>query len=367
MGRRIPMKFCTKCIMPETKPGITFNEEGVCNACLYEEEARKIDWDRRWHHLEILADGIRHKKPDGYQVIVPVSGGKDSTFICESMRNLGLNVLAVCAEPCYPTSVGQANLDNLSRLGYDILVFKPNQRIMPTLLKRSLIEDGQPAGAFEFLIYAVPLHEAMARKIPLVMWGEDSIQLYGNLGSGDAMEQKDFSAVGGRDASHWITPSIVRAEDLISFQHPTKQELECAGVQADFLSHYVYWDSRRTAVYAIERGLHLRPMHDIWKTGAYWNFEQLDDEIPVISHFFKFLKFGYGRATDQACRDIRAGHATRAGGIQVAKAIDGTLDLEYVHRYCDYLSISVMEFWEIAEMWMNLVLFPDGLPFGRLI
>jgi N-acetyl sugar amidotransferase len=337
--------------MPDTKPGITFDENGVCNACLYMEQYLENDWDERWTALEHLRDTTAFNP--GYHAVVAVSGGKDSHYLAHLVRDkLHLNPLLVCVEPCYPTKLGVANLNNLSSLGYDTFVFKPNARIMPTLLKRSFIEDGQPAGAFEFMLYTVPVRIAMAFDIPLVFWGEGGA-MYGNsLGdaSADAMDQKQTSAIAGRDATHWISEGVER-KDLQMFQHPTAEEMEAAGVRNIYMSDYVSWDSHINADWAIRHGLGVRPEGDLWKAGAYWGFEQLDDEIPVVSHFLKFLKYGYGRATDQACRDIRWGRLPRHAGLAYSRYRDGQIDLEYIRRYCEYLGISVYEFWVVLDSW----------------
>lgn len=148
------MKRCSKCIMPETKPGISFDKDGLCNACLNEELEKNIDWDAAYQELVTITGQVKKKKPEGYNCLIPVSGGKDSTVLSMTAKRLGLTPLCVFVEPCCITERGRKNINNLSKLGFDIFVFKPNQRIMPTLLKRSFIEDGQPVRAFEFMLYS---------------------------------------------------------------------------------------------------------------------------------------------------------------------------------------------------------------------
>ena len=269
---------------------------------------------------------------------------------------LNLNPLCVCVEPCYPTELGKRNLRNLSRLGFDVFIFRPNQRIMPTLLDRSYVVDGQPARAFEFMLYSVPMQVAINYNIPLVIWGEDTQYLYGNVASpmfGDAAHQKDLPALAGKDANYWLS-SEVTEQDLIAFQHPTAEELKAAGVKAIYLSHYVKWDSHVNAAFAIERGLQVRPCGTVWKSGGYWNFEQLDDEIPVVSHLLKYFKFGYGRATDQACRDIRWGYLAREEALEKARKYDGYFAPEYTQRFAEYIGMTQDEFWKVADSFRNL-------------
>lgn len=352
------MKRCTKCIMPDTKPGITFDEYGVCNACRNAEAAERVDWEKRRWGLADLTQSARHKKPDGYNCLVPVSGGKDSTFMAFKVRELGLTPLLVYVQPTYVTDRGRRNLQNLVDHGFDCYVFHPNRKILPELLRRSFIEEGQPVRAYEFMLCAVPMQMAIAFKIPLVVWGEDAQFMYGNLGTdsgdqGDAMQRSHTVVMRGEGPERW-TSDTISADMLTSYRHPTRDELEDAGVRVIYLSHYLPWDSRKNAAFAIKRGLEIRPDHEVWRSGGYWPFEQLDDEIPVISHLIKYIKFGYGRATDQACRDIRWGYIDQDEALYLAAMYDGKIDPRFIDRYCDFIGITKEKFDEIVEKWRGV-------------
>lgn len=357
------MKRCTKCIMPETKPGIWFDDQDVCNACRNTETMESVDWKAQSRELAKLAQSVRKQKPQGYNCIIPVSGGKDSLVQAFTARDtLDLNPLCVCVEPCYPTELGKRNLRNLSRLGFDVFIFRPNQRIMPALLRRSYVEDGQPARAFEFMLYSVPMQVAINFSTPLVIWGEDTQYLYGNSNISmlsNAAYQRNLPALAGKDASHWLGSGMTE-RDLIAFQHPTAEELKAAGVKAIYLSHYEKWDSHVNAAFAIARGLQVRPYGTVWRSGGYWDFEQLDDEIPVVSHLLKYYKFGYGRATDQACRDIRWGYLTRENALEKARKYDGYCTPEYTQRFAEYIGMTWDEFWKVAESFRNLSIWGRG-------
>jgi len=365
--------------MPDTKPGISFIDS-VCNACQFTEYEKTVDWEKRWNRLLEIAvatlgvtfegsetpGAFRVNVKSEYNAVIPVSGGKDSTFVAVTARErLGLNPLCVNVAPCEPTPRGERNVKNLSKLGFDVIRFMPNQKIMPTLVKRSFCEDGDPCTSHEFLLYSVPVRVAMARKIPLIIWGENIQLMYGNPGGfTDASEQKNIGGLWGRDATHWLCDGVSES-DLISFQHPTAQEIKEAGVKAIYLGDYVLWDSRKVGKFAVEHGLEVRPDEEdlgigspfierkhtpeLLGTGGYWNFEQLDDEFPVIGHYLKFQKFGYGRATDQACRDIRAGHITREEGFELAQKYDGQLNPLYIERFCKYIGITEEEFHKVCK------------------
>jgi N-acetyl sugar amidotransferase len=307
-----------------------------------------MDWGRRWKTLQKVV-GLRPENENGYDCVVPVSGGKDSTFLAMKARKLGLNPLCVNVAPCEPTARGERNLRNLSKLGFDIFRFMPNQRIMPKLVKRSFVEDGDPCTSHEFMLYSVPVRVALQYKIPLIFWAEDPQFEYGNSGKvDDACDQRHIAGLWGRPASHWACEGVSES-DLIPFEHPTATEMINSGLEAIYMSRYIRWDSRKIANFAIRNGLEIRDGDELLGSGGYWLFEQLDDETPVIGHYLKYIKFGYGRATDQACRDIRLGYITREEGLELAEKYDGCIDPEYIERFCKYIDITEKEFNEICE------------------
>ena len=331
-------KLCTKCIMPESKPNISFDESGVCNACQNAKKSADIDWDSRWDDLVKIADSVEDH--GGYNIVIPVSGGKDSTYLAVIAKDLGLRPLCVNVSPCEPTPLGEKNLKNLSELGFDIFRFIPNAKIMPELVKRSFYEDGDPCTSHEFMLYSIPLKVAMKFNIPLIMWAENSQVEYGNF---------DIQCgLWGRSHKHWLS-STVTEDDLIPFYQPTEKEIEDSEIKALYLSDYIRWDSRQVADFAINHGLEARPKDELLGTGGYWDFEQLDDECPVIGHHIKHQKFGYGRATDQACRDIRSGYINREHGLQLAKKYDGYLSHEYIENFCKYIGIDKEEFHRVCK------------------
>jgi len=338
--------------MPDTKPGISFID-GVCNACQNAEINNKKNFEDYQYVLRTkVVHGIHAQagfSSCGYGCVVPVSGGKDSTFLAMKARELGLNPLCVNVAPCVPTARGERNLGNLSKLGFDIFRFFSNQRIMPTLVKRSFVEDGDPCTSHEFMLYTVPVRMAMKFMIPLIFWAEDPQFEYGN--SGDvkgADEQRNIAGLWGRPASHWVCEGV-EEEDLNMFEHPTAEQIGRAGLEAIYMSRYIRWDSQKIAKFAIKHGMEVRPYSELEGTGGYWDFEQLDDETPIIGHYLKFVKFGYGRATDQACRDIRLGYLTRQQGLACALQFDGHISPIYIDNFCRYIDITVKEFNVICE------------------
>lgn len=363
--------ICKKCVMPDTKPGFSVDEQGICNACHFAEFEKTIDWEKRWDSLRELAFetcGRIDATENQYHCVIPVSGGKDSTFLAMLARDrLGLVPLCVNVAPCEPTERGERNLRNLSKLGFDIFRFYPNQKIMPKLVKRSFYEDGDPCTSHEFMLYSVPVRVAMQYKIPLIVWAENASKIYGNFDNlENAAQQKNIGGLWGRSAKHWLCEDVGE-NDLIAFEHPTAEEIKKAGVTAIYMSDYVLWDSRKVAAFAIEHGLETRPVGDkdvlhpdvdfllnvddeeLIGTAGFWHFEQLDDESPVIGHYLKWMKFHYSRGTDQACRDIRRGYITREQGFQLVKKYDGHLNPQYIMNFCKYINITESEFHRVCN------------------
>ncbi len=333
------MRRCTKCIQVDTKPGFTINESGVCNACQTAKKQDKVDWSTRWQDLESLARRAQLLNLGRYNIVIPVSGGKDSTYLAFTARDrLGLRPLCVNVAPCEPTERGERNFRNLSEQGFDVFRFYPNAKIMPQLVKRSFYEDGDPCTSHEFMLYGVPLQMAINFKVPLIMWAENSQTEYGN--------PDVVCGLWGRNYTHWVGDGITE-KDLISFRQPTQEEITESGIRQLYLSDYERWDSHTVADFAIEHGLEIRDKGELMGTGGYWDFEQLDDESPVIGHCLKYMKFGYGRATDQACRDIRLGRITREEGLDLANQYDGRLSPDYIKNFCKYIGIDEPEFHKV--------------------
>jgi tRNA(Ile)-lysidine synthase TilS/MesJ len=120
------IKYCTKCLFPETKPDLFFNEEGVCSACVAAEQKNEsIDWKQRESDFFSIINNYK-KAPNetGYDCLIPVSGGKDSTYQAYFMKEVcGMNPLCVCFETTNLTEIGQRNIDNISKMGIDVIYF----------------------------------------------------------------------------------------------------------------------------------------------------------------------------------------------------------------------------------------------------
>ncbi|WP_269467183.1 N-acetyl sugar amidotransferase [Vibrio vulnificus] len=173
------IKYCTSCMYPETKPDLWFNEEGKCSACINFENRTEIDWvERKQEFLQITE---RYKSIDGsnYDCIIPVSGGKDSTYQVIKVLQAGLNPLCVTAETDSLSELGRRNLENLKRLGVDHVNVTPNPKVRRKLSRLALREVGDIQWAEHVTIFTIPIQVAVEKNIPLIVWGENSQHEYG--------------------------------------------------------------------------------------------------------------------------------------------------------------------------------------------
>jgi len=358
------MKFCKKCVMPDSKPDLYFDAQGVCSACRSYETRKKVDWARRRSELLKIVERYKAKNQGKWDCIVPVSGGKDSTYQVVRMLQLGLNPLCVTATTCDYTELGKRNIANLKGLGVDHIQFSPNLRIRRKLNRIGLTQVGDISWPEHVGIFTIPVTTAIAYKVPLIVWGENSQNEYG----GPAADSKnhiltrkwleEFGGLLGLRVSDLIGLDGIKKSDLIPYQYPTDEELKEVGVTGIFLGHYIPWDGYSNALISQGFGLETYP-HTI--EGSIVNYENLDNYQTGIHDYFKFLKFGFGRASDLASLHIRRGRITRQDGIQLIKRHDGKFPLSYLSKslkdILEPLDMTVEEFVKLCDKFTNKKLF----------
>ncbi len=353
------MKFCTKCVMPDTKPELTLDEEGVCDACRSHEKKRTdIDWiEREKEFLEIVS---QNKKNRGYDCLVPVSGGKDSTFQTMKVLELGLKPLCVCFEPTVATELGKQNLDNLQNLGVDLILVKKD----PETYRKMVLEGLRVVGDNEWPdhvgIFTVPVHFAVKFNIPLIVWGENSQFEYGGPATSrdnrflNRRWLEEFGGLLGYRVEDMIGVDGITEKDLYLYEYPTDEEVEEVGVTGVFLGYYFPWDTRRQTEKVIANGFRTAARHI---ETTYTNFENLDCHSMTVHDYLKFIKYGFGRATDHACLDIRNGDITREEGVRLVQKYDGRYPHEAVKEFCDWARISQEEFDLTIDAFTNRKIF----------
>ena len=357
------LKYCVRCVMPHTKPDLHIDEEGVCNACRSIEKRKEIDWgQRKTELLEVLAKHRRNGS--NWDCIVPVSGGKDSTYQVIRMLQLGLNPLCVTSHTCDLSDIGRENIENLKRLGVDHVEFSPNPIVRARLNRIGLTEVGDISWPEHVGIFTIPVRAAVQFNVPLLVWGENSQNEYG--GPASASENnvltrrwlEEFGGLLGMRVSDLSETYGIEQRHLLPYQYPSDEELQRVGVTGLFLGHYLPWDGLSNALIAQANGF---KTFDKPVEGSMVNYENLDNHQTGIHDYFKFLKFGFSRTTDIACLHVRRGRITRQDAIEIVKARDGKFPWSCLDKPLEDilapLDVSVDEFIKVCDRFTNKKLF----------
>jgi N-acetyl sugar amidotransferase len=358
------IRYCRRCVMPETKPDFHIDEEGVCNACRSYERRRNIDWKARREELLRILDRYRSKDGSNYDCIVPVSGGKDSHYQVITMLDLGMTPLCVTATTDKLSDIGRHNIENLKKLGVDYIEVTTNPMVRRKVNYLVLTQIGDISWPEHVTIFTIPVRIAVQMNVPLIVWGENSQNEYG--GPAGAAENntltrrwlEEFGGLLGLRVSDLVRQNIVRQQDLIQYTYPTDDDLKGVGVTGIFLGYYVPWDGYHNALVAQAHGF--RTYHRAVE-GSLVNYENLDNCQTGIHDYFKFLKFAFGRATDLACMHVRRGRITRHEAIQLVRLHDGKFPWVYLgcplEEILKEIDMSLDEFIKVCDRFTNKKLF----------
>ena len=358
------IRYCTNCVFPETKPDLFFNEEGVCSACLAAaQKDNSINWAERKKEFEGIVARFKKKENEtGYDCLIPVSGGKDSTYQAYFMKEVcGMNPLCVCFETTNLTEVGQRNLDNISKMGIDLIYFKKNYNAYRSMVVEGFKRVGDEMWPNHLGIFTVPIHFAVKFNIPLVVWGESSQMEYG--GPIDTIHNKylnrqwleEFGGLLGNRIQDMVGVDGLTEKELTPYFYPGDEEIERVGVIGIFLGHYFFWDARKQLEIVKEHGFSVKEDGPV--EGTYTNYENLDEKMHGLHDYLKFVKYGFGRATDHACIDVRNKRITRAEAIHLVKDYDGKYPHYGVGEFVKYSGMSKEEVDRIIDSFTNAVLF----------
>ena len=356
--RKTCMYYCKRCVIPSTRPGIQFDDEGICSPCRVAEKHQKVDWDRRRVELEKVAQWGRDNSTGDYDCIIGISGGKDSLRQALIAKNeLGLRTLLVCCSypPEQQSEIGAANQANIISLGFDTIIVGPAPEKWKELMKRAFYKYGNWCKPTEMALYAIPPRVATSMGIPLIFLGENNALVSGDLGgsmTGDANLIKYNNTLSGGDPSEYVYGDITE-KDVYWHRFPTDEEMRRANIRIVYLGFYIE-DFNQFANYeiAMKNGLSIRdvPREDI---GALHRFEDLDEDFVHVNQLLKYYKLGFARTTDDCSHMIRQGMLTREEAIELVQRYEGKCALRYIEAFCRYLDISEGEFWRVAESFRN--------------
>ncbi len=358
------IKYCKRCIMPETKPDLYIDESGICSACRNLELRKEINWTLRKKELLKILDRYRSKKKNNYDCVIPVSGGKDSHFQTITMLELGMNPLCVTATTDKLSDIGRHNIENLKKLGVDYIEVSVNPVIRRKINRLALTQIGDISWPEHVSIFTIPIHIAVKFNIPLIIWGENSQNEYGGpaaAAKNNVLTRRwleEFGGMLGLRVTDLVGQEGIEEKDLILYTYPSDRELDRVGVTGLFLGHYVPWDGYHNALIAQAHGF--RTYHKTVE-GSLVNYENLDNYQTGIHDYFKFLKYAFGRATDLACLHIRRGRLTRSEGLKLTMMHDGKFPRIYlgcpIEDILKDIDMTLEEFVKVCDRFTNKKLF----------
>lgn len=349
------MRYCAQCVLPDTRPGLTIGEDGVCNGCKGSaEKHRSINWEQREQAFAAVVERAKSLSK-GYDCLIPVSGGKDSTWQVVKCLEYGLNPLAVTWKTPARTELGWKNLQNLIDLGVDHIDYQISPKVEKKFMLKSLEKYGSTAIPMHMALFNIPLAVAVNFDIPLVVQGENAAFEYGTADEEltgfklDSKWLKKHGVMHGTTAEDWITDNLTRKE-LTPYFGPSDEELEQQGVSAIFLGYYFNWDPETSLKVALEHGFRVREEGS--KTG-YYNYADIDDDFISLHHYVKWYKFGMTRTFDNLSLEIRNGRMTRERAIEILRERGDETPREDIAKFCDFAGISVERFFAICETFRN--------------
>lgn len=318
------MKWCKKCWTPDTRPRVTFNEDGVCNACQWAEEKKSIDWESRQEYFGQICRAYRGDgdKPD---CIVPWSGGKDSIYVAYKMHTFNMRPLLVTVVPHMETEIGKWNRQEMCKM-FDKLEINLDEQKYRSLAKKYFIEQGRPKHPWETAISAAIINQSVSLNLPFIIYGEEGEQEYGG-----SSEEKD----------RWKQP--VSKEYLMKYYWQNNLDWtipdDFSNIFFTQWSRFENWSPDTHAHFAVCKGMRTEPS---LSTGTFTSTNQLSDELQDLHTYLMYVKFGFGRCSSDVNIAIREGLMTREEGLNLINKYDGKPVKP--ERFLDYFEMSRDEF-----------------------
>jgi len=349
---------CKNCLIPNTKTGIKFDKNGMCQACLHAEKKKTIDWNNRFEELKKLCD--KYRRNDGYyDCIITGSGGKDSYFQTYVMKELmGMNPLLVSVTPFEMTNVGGENFKIWGEsFGCDIITLHLNRRVAKAFVRKAFEKLLKPHWYYDRAIYSWPLQIALKLNIPLVVYGENVNVEYGGPQKGEtysAKEQISNDVVKNIDLKEWLDKNI-QMKDLNPLIYPTKKEM--GKLEPIYISYFVNWNGLKNYEIAKRYGFKPLPKSEWSRVGYIEDYDQIDARGYLIDDWCKYPKYGFRQVTQIVGNWIRAGYINKEEGKKFIKDEDYKLDAIELEDFLKFTGYTHKEFWDIVEKFWNKDIF----------
>jgi N-acetyl sugar amidotransferase len=342
-----------------TRPRIVFDERGWCNACVWTEKKKTLDWGARQKELETLLN--KHRRKDGrFDCLVPVSGGKDGSYVAYNLKHkYGMHPLALTVTPALPLELGDRNLRAFVESGYNHISINPAHEAMRALNKVGFIEMGFPYYGWLITIHTAVIRAAIGFGIGLIFYGEDGEVEYGGSTETsknpiyDVHYQKKVYLEGGYEKV--LAASGLADDDLYFYRFPGDDQLRTHPIQLTHWSYFENWDPYRNYLVAKER-CGLMEAEDS-NAGTFTNFSQNDQAFYALHTYLMYLKFGFGRANQDACIEVRRGAMVRDQAVNLVRLYDGNYPKEFMEQYLDYYQMTQTEFDAVLDRYANRDLF----------
>lgn len=366
------VRFCKKCVksnqMPTSaieyehtiktaKKTIFFDENSICDACRAHATKKNIDWDKRDKELKALCD--RYRKNNGeYDCLVPGSGGKDSFYAAHMLKyKYGMNPLTVTWAPHIYTDWGWKNFQAWIHAGFDNYLFTPNGRAHRLLTRISVENIFHPFQPFIIGQKSFVPRMAIQFNTPLVFYGENEAE-YGNPVADMDSAKRDWSYFTAPDQSkiHIAGASLknlkqnygLTDQDMHPYLPANPEDLKKHKIEVHYLGYYLKWHPQGVYYYSVENGgFQASPERTC---GSYSKYNSIDDKIDDFHFYTMYVKFGIGRATDEASQEVRNGELTREEAVALVKKFDGEYPARFEKEIFQYLSLPEKEFPAASKM-----------------
>lgn len=365
------IKYCTNCLFPSTKPDLVFNKDGVCNACTNYFNRPKINWKDREKEFQSLVKTI--KNDSRWDCIIPVSGGKDSTYQALKVKEYGLKPLLVNSRTCDLSKIGRENLDNLRGLGFDMIEVLPNPKVRSKLNLIGLREVGDISWPEHIGMFTIPFTIALQFNIPTIFYGENAQHEYGgpehfvNNNFQDRRWLEEIGGMLGLRLDDVLSLGEIDIKDLEIYRFPKHQLLAKKKIKAFYLGYFFRWNGLTNYIVSQANGLKTlgKPVE-----GSLVDYENLDNHQNGIHEYFKILKHGYGRITDQASILIRRNIISRNQGLDFVRKNEVKFPWSYLDKPLSEiltpLNLNIEDFIKICDSFTNRKIFKTDQE-GRLV
>jgi N-acetyl sugar amidotransferase len=348
------IRYCNKCVLPSSRPNLVIESDGTCNACKSTSNKKEVNWEEREKHFLKLVNQAKDKK-SSYDCLIPVSGGKDSTWQTLKCLEYGLRPLTFSYAPPLRTEIGRNNLQNLIGLGVDHIDYRVNPDLEKAFLLECFEKKGNIGTPMHTAIFSIARILAYNFSIPLIIWGEDSsVEYGGKKDHGLDYEQneswlKKFGVGYGSNKENLFMNGFSK-DAAYAYNGVSDGKMKEKQIISIFLGYFFKWDPERTKDVAIAAGMKIN--EDTTRLG-YWNYADLDDELISVHHHLKWYKFGFTRLFDNLSVEIRNGRLERKQAMSIISDTGDQTPPQDIKTFCKFVGITRGDFEQTMEKFRN--------------